>query len=250
MNILVVNDDGIQSVGLRALVKALSDVADIYVCAPNGQRSAKSQAISVRADVTVEAAEVPFAKKAYAVDGTPADCTKLGLQFGRESGTLIDMVFSGINHGSNLGLDTVYSGTVGAAMEAAMDGVHAVAVSVDSHEPVHFDAACRLAVQSIDFAYGKFSTDSVININTPDLPADEIKGIRFTTLGPRYYDDCFRSRDGKVFRLEGDPPESFALSNDIDVQASMNGYATITPLQFNYTDYRNLEKIREWDLQI
>lgn len=250
MNILVVNDDGIQADGIKALARALSEVADVYVCAPSGQRSAKSHAITLNADVLVEEVDFPYAKKAYSVYGTPADCTKIGLQFGGADGKPIDMVFSGINHGSNLGLDTVYSGTVGAAMEAAIDHVHAVSVSVDNHKAVHFEYACKLAVKMIDFVYGKLSTDTVININTPDLPPEKIKGVRVTKLGPRYYDDGFRSEDGKNYRLTGNPPVDFDADADTDVIAARDCYASITPLRFDYTDREKVEKIKEWDLKI
>ncbi|MGF6376004.1 5'-nucleotidase [Clostridiales Family XIII bacterium PM5-7] len=250
MNILVTNDDGIQSPGIKALVAALSKVADVYVCAPDGQRSAKSQSITLGEMVNIQAVEFPFAKGAYQTSGTPADCTKIGLQFFAEKGVTMDMVYAGINMGSNLGKDTLYSGTVGAAMEAAVDGYHAVAVSVDSHEATYFDAACQLAVDVIDLIYGKLDKHTVININTPNLPKEEIKGVRYTTLGDRYYDDQFKRVEENQYMLTGEPGDFSCYPEHFDVCAAHYGYASITPLHFDYTDYSKLDTVKKWSLNL
>lgn len=250
MNILVTNDDGIKSPGIEALVAALSKVANVYVCAPNGQQSAKSQSITLGETVCVEPVDFPHAKGAYQTSGTPADCTKIGLQFFEEAGIEIHMVYSGINLGSNLGKDTLYSGTVGAAMEAAIDGYHAVAVSVDSHEATHFDTACQLAVDVIDLVYDKMDKHTVININTPDLPREEIKGIRYTILGDRYYDDKFKLVEDNKYRLTGEPADFSKHPENFDVYAAHHGYASITPLHFDYTDFEKLETVKKWSLNI
>lgn len=252
MNILVVNDDGIQSPGFSALVQALAaaEDTDVYVCAPDGQRSAKSHSITLGQSVSVEEVTFPGAKKAYKTSGTPADCTKIGLQFFDEAGIHIDMVYSGINLGSNLGRDTLYSGTVGAAAEAALNGRHGVAVSVDSHSATHFDAACRLAVKVKDMVYGKMDPSTVININVPDLPADAIKGLRHAPLGDRFYDDKFHPAGENRFELSGNPADFSKGSEEFDVNAVSRGYAVITPLQFDFTDWKNLEKIKDWEISI
>lgn len=250
MNVLVVNDDGIKSPGLEALVKALSREANVYVCAPDGQRSAKSQAITIGYPVTVSETNVPFAKKAYCTDGTPADCTKIGLQFFKDEGIDIHMVYSGINMGSNLGMDTLYSGTVGAAMEAAMSGYNAAAVSVDSHSATHFDAASELAVKMLKLTHQQIKTSTVININTPDLPADQIKGVRYTVLGDRYYNDKFLPTEDNKYELSGEPADFLQHSGEFDVTAAAHGYASITPLQFDYTDHNSLDTIKKWSIKL
>ncbi len=140
------------------------------------------------------------------------------------------MVYSGINFGSNLGMDTLYSGTVGAAMEGALTGVHSVAVSVDSHEARHFDVACELALDVMSFVRTKTSPATVLNINVPDQPREKIKGIRFTRLGGRYYRDIFVPSEGGGYKMEGAPD---AVADDrklLDVTALAEGYASITPL--------------------
>jgi len=249
MNILVVNDDGIQSPGLRALVDALSKKADIFVCAPDGQRSAKSHSITLGENVLIQPVYYPGAKDALQTSGTPADCTKIGLQFFEEAGNPIDMVYSGMNLGSNLGWDTLYSGTVGAAAEAAMSGIHAVAVSVASHDASHFEAAGELAAAMIDRVYGKVDPRIVMNINTPDLPKEQIKGIKVLPLGQRYYDDKFHLVEEHQYTLSGNPAD-FSKSGEVDVTAVHDDYATITPLQFDFTDRKHLELVKEWNLSL
>ena len=250
MNILVVNDDGIETAGIKALAKALSTVADVYVCAPASQQSGKSQSISIKTEVFVEKVDFPFAKGALSTTGTPADCTKIGLQFFADQGHPIDMVYSGINHGSNLGRDTLYSGTVGAAMEGAVSGHHSVAVSVDSHQASHFDVACQLALDVIDFVLKETSADTVLNINVPDLPREEIRGLRYTVMGGRYYIDSFAPRESGGYVLDGEPGDLSELSEEYDVKAVTEGYASITPLHFDYTQYDMVEKVAGCGLTI
>lgn len=251
MNILVVNDDGIQSAGFAALVKGLSERADVYAFAPDGQRSAKSHSITLGQPVVIEKIEYPGTKEAYITSGTPADCTKAGLQFFAEKGIDIDMVYSGINMGSNLGRDTLYSGTVGAAAEGALNGVHSVAVSVDDHDAVYFDTAVKLAVDTIDLVFGKLDKSVVVNINVPNLPAEEIKGIKYLPLAEkRYYDDKFHLVEENRYALSGQPSAAKLSDTENDMDAAEAGYAVITPLQFDFTDYEKIEMLKKWSLSI
>jgi 5'-nucleotidase len=248
MNVLVVNDDGIDSPGLTALVDALSERADVYVCAPDGQRSGASQSITLRENVYAREAKLKNAVSAMCISGTPTDCTKMGLQFFGEEGAAMDMVFSGINLGGNLGHDTLYSGTVGAAMEAAVSKVRAAAVSVDSHKASHFDYACSLALDALDYSMENLTYDTVVNINVPDLPKDEIKGVKLTRLGQRFYRDSFHEQDDGGFRLSGktgtlDDPEMLLDSTCVSA-----GYASVTPLTVDYTSFRMLEPFTGWDI--
>ncbi|MDR0424231.1 MAG: 5'/3'-nucleotidase SurE, partial [Clostridiales Family XIII bacterium] len=135
MNILLTNDDGIDALGLLRLAEALRGVADIYVCAPREQKSATGHGITVIKRLDFREVEYPGAARAIEIDGTPADCVKVGLYRLKQDGIFIDKVFSGINHGSNLGTDTLYSGTVGGAMEGALNMKPSVAVSVDARCP-------------------------------------------------------------------------------------------------------------------
>ena len=191
INVLVSNDDGINAQGIHELVKALSEHANVYVAAPHVQRSAAGHSISLRGEL--EVVEKPFegAELALEITGTPADCVKLGVLLLKDRGINIDMVFSGINHGGNLGTDTLYSGTVSAAIEGSICGIPAVAVSIDNHDTVNFGPAAELAAKTLLASHGKLDAKTVLNINLPDVPKEELKGVKYTVLGPREYDAWF-----------------------------------------------------------
>ncbi|MCQ2546846.1 MAG: 5'/3'-nucleotidase SurE [Clostridia bacterium] len=252
MNILVANDDGIEARGLRELVDALHERAgaDVYVFAPDGQRSAVSHAITLGRKVPVWQVDYRNAELAFAMDGTPADCVALGEKILRDKGIKIDMVFAGINHGSNVGTDTVYSGTVGAAVEGSIQGYPSVAVSVDSHQASHFEYACDLAVDTIAKTGGRWNSEIVININTPNLPKDEIKGVRYTVIGDREYinDVQYAGTEGeRAYYIYGG--EAIVYEHDtetIDVLAIQNGYASITPLHKDMTATYAKADIEKW----
>ena len=254
MNILVTNDDGIRAEGLSRLVETLSKAADIYVCAPHTQRSSCGHGISI--GIPIEAKEVEFdnAKIAFETTGTPVDCVKLGLKLLGERGVCIDMVFSGINHGGNLGTDAFYSGTVSAAREGCLCKKPSVAVSVNSHFPTHFELACELALNILQTAGGKLGNNTMLNVNAPDLPTSEVKGIKYARLGIREYDETFKplkTAGGVVqYTYTGNPVVYEGLSNEIDVIAMQEGYATITPLHYDLTDYELLEEIKNWRIYV
>lgn len=250
MKILVSNDDGIRARGINRLVESLAKVADVYVSAPNTQRSACGHGITVSVPIEVEEVDFPFAKKAFSMSGTPADCVKLGLRILKEEGIEIDYVFSGINHGSNLGTDTLYSGTVSAAIEGVINGIPSFAVSVNSHEPDYFEGACDLALEALEKAKGNIDNRTVINLNLPHLPKDEIKGKKITRLGAREYDEDFiveKVENGKtLYRYSGSPVVYQGLPEDIDVIAVQDGYSSITPLHYDLTNYDLVEQVKSW----
>ncbi len=253
LNVMVVNDDGITSRGLRELVDALRTRANVYVCAPDGQHSGASQSLTLTEPIRVYDFDYPGAEAAYAVTGTPTDCTKVGLQFYKERGISMDMVYSGINIGSNFGKDTLYSGTIGAAMEAALSNVRAVAVSVDSHSATHFEAACEVALSVIDKSMNELTPDTLLNINAPDIPIEEVRGIRYTALGNRFYIDKFipvESENGDSFMLDGAPLDLHDIEEKYDVTATWDNYVSITPLQFDYTAHDMISKISTWNITL
>jgi 5'-nucleotidase len=253
-NVVVSNDDGIESEGIRWLIKTLSQVADVYVCAPEGERSASGHSITVRNPIVMEEIEVPYAKGAMRFSGTPADCVKMGMRFLREKGLHIDMVFSGINHGGNLGTDTLYSGTVAAAIEGVLCGVPGIAVSVDSHRPQYFDTACRLALELFEKVKTGIPDGIALNLNVPNLPAGEISGLKFARLGMRQYIEQFEETINQKGQTEywyrGLPVIYSCDEVSNDVTAMQQRYATITPLKFDLTDEIYLQKISDWELKI
>ena len=262
MNILIANDDGIKAQGISALTCALKETgeANIYVCAPDGQRSGSGHGITMTEAIRVEEVTMENVEIAYQISGLPADCVKVGVELMKRAGVEIDMVFSGINMGANLGTDTLYSGTVAAAIEGSICGFPSVAVSVASHEAEHFELAGNLAVKAMkalkkQIEEGTADHKVVLNINTPNLPADQIKGVLFTRLGVREYHDEFapidRYLNAKVpgeFHYHGVPVKYSGMPNDIDVIADQEGYASITPIHADHTHHHMIEKIKTWGL--
>ena len=250
--ILIANDDGIKARGIHELAQALSEKAEVYVIAPNVQRSAAGHGIMVRDPISVEDVDFKGAKLAYQISGLPADCVKLGLHILKEKGIEIDMVFSGINHGGNLGTDTLYSGTVAAAIEGNIEGKPSIAVSVNSHTAEHFDYATELAVKVFEEVQDKLSSDTVLNINVPNIPYDEVKGVKITTLGNVEYDAYFKKiidEEGKLFYKYTGSPILCKDADCLDVVATQSGYATITPLNRDYTDYSLLDEVKKWRIE-
>jgi len=272
-NILVVNDDGIEALGIHKLAEALSEAGDIYVCSPHIQQSASGHGITIGRAVYIE--DVPFAeaKHAISMEGTPADCVKIGLEVYRDRGLEMDMVFSGFNHGMNLGTDTLYSGTVSAAIEGALCGLPSAAMSICSNEsylrtPVHFETAMKLAKKIAGaefFAWRKREDPKasglnfihrehvIFNVNIPDLPADDIKGVKICPLSYRAYDEWFQEKVDETGRIgyhySGMPEVTGeADADESDIIANSLGFATITPLHFDLTDRRAISALRgKWD---
>lgn len=260
MKILVSNDDGIEAEGIKVLTSALGSIAEVYVFAPNGQRSAISHAITLGKRVSVKKDYLDGAVEAYAVSGTPADCVKLGLENLKSRGIDVDLVFAGINIGSNLGKDTVYSGTVGAAMEGAMTGILSVAISVDSLDtrPKFIQSSGDIAVKVAKHFFenrNTFPKEMFFNINVPNLPLDEIREMKWTILGEKTYADSFKlvkgekGEDGEeLYELTGHP-QDFSNGNLIyDVVALQNKYASITPLNYDFTCHDTYEKLQNMNL--
>lgn len=261
LRILTVNDDGIEAQGIRELSKSLSDIAEIYMFAPSTQKSAAGHGISISNPLKVTKKDVPFTKEAYAVEGTPADCTKIGLHILAQKGIEIDLVCSGINHGGNLGTDTLYSGTVSAAIEGNLCGKPAIAVSVNDHNPIDFTYACELALKTAKKLGEKIKNEkegkaafemkrTTLSINVPNLTYEEIKGVRYAELGPREYDEWFTpveiediQEEMTAYKYTGNPVVYDNLPENNDVMLIQQGYATITPLQYNLTDKELLKSL-------
>ena len=240
MRVLLTNDDGIRAPGLLALVRALSPVHQVYVAAPDRQRSAAAASMTIRGRLTAQPyafAGCPAAG-AYAVSGTPVDCVRLGF-----SGLFPapDTVISGVNQGPNRGTDVLYSGTLGAAQEAAIHGYPALALSLDgSHEHpfVHFDTAAMLAERGLRLLKEKpLPFGGYYSVNVPDLPPDKIRGVRYAPLGLVLYEAAYEElppeAGQRVFVETGGRipnPEGFRDTDEYWLQA---GYVTVTALGFD-----------------
>lgn len=254
MNILVSNDDGIKARGIAELTKALSGAGSVYVCAPDSQRSASSHALSVNNEITMKKTDLEGAEMAFEIGGTPADCVKLGLYVLKRMGIDIDIIYSGINHGGNLGTDTMYSGTVSAAAEGLFNGLPAVAVSVNDHQARYFEGACRLAVDILPRVMEERGKLGVVSINTPNIPIGEIRGVKIAKLGAVGYHEWFEAvneQDGCVtYKYSGFPKELDCWTDETDAKLVRDGYATISSVKYDQNDAEGNGIIEKWEVTI
>ncbi len=252
MNILVTNDDGINARGIAALVGALKEVADVIVMAPLGEQSAVGHALTMTLPLRVSEIQKNDEFFGFAVDGTPADCVKLGLStFLREKGLpQPDLVVSGINHGRNTAVNIIYSGTVSAATEATVLGVPAIAVSLASyHEGADFSGAADFIKRFAPYvAEQGLPKGTLLNVNCPALPPEQIQGMVYTRQGNSYWDDTFERRldphERPYYWLRGTYHivDSNEESDDIAIE---HNKITVSPLHYDLTNHEFLSKLRD-----
>jgi 5'-nucleotidase len=251
MNILISNDDGIYSPGVKALADALSQGEhEIAVVCPDRERSATGHALTIHHPLRVEAIENVYhpSVKAWACSGTPSDSVKLALDAIMPERP--QLVLSGINRGANLGTDVLYSGTVSAAMEGVLEGIPSIAFSLTSFTATDFSTAAQFASRLVG-AIARHPIDEPVlfNVNIPAVPADAICGVVVTKLGIRRYRDIFEKRidpRGKIYYwLSGEVVEEDVTSGT-DIQAIRDNYITITPLKYDLTLDSGLPKLKDW----
>ena len=235
MRILLTNDDGIQAAGLRALADALLAAGHrISVCAPDRERSAASHSVSIGKALKAQPVDYPGALRAWAVDSTPSDCASLGLWLARDDPA--DMVIAGINYGMNQGGACVYSGTVAAAMEAAMCGTQAIAVSLCVHhgDAADYTASARLAVRVAEWAKDHpLPLGCIYNLNVPLLPYEQIRGLVSANMAPAYMGTPVYLATEEGYRYDHNEPVSMQVPRG-DVDLTRQGYATITKLTWAF----------------
>jgi 5'-nucleotidase len=244
MKILVTNDDGVRAPGLAALARAMAGFGDVVVCAPESEQSAVGRALTMNRPLRLEKINVPGLHcPCWSVDGTPTDCVKLAID--RLFDKKPDMVVSGINQGSNLGTDVLFSGTVSAAMEGALQGIPSIAVSLGWGDEWDFDKAALWALKAIGVARKcimPFGT--LMNIN---IPQGEPRGIKLAKLGVLEYGESYLERKDprgrKYYWLAGDKVPAHRDSEADDAWKEA-GYMTVTPLKFDLTDYAMMEELR------
>jgi len=244
MHILLSNDDGYSAQGLIALAEALKHYADVTVVAPERNRSGASNSLTLDRPLHAIKTSNGYIK----VDGTPTDCVHLAITGLLEHEP--DMVFAGINNGANLGDDVIYSGTVAAATEGRFLGLPAVAISLCGINPVHYETAAQVAVQLFqNIRRHPLPTDTILNVNVPNLPLTGIKGFCATRLGQRHKaEPVVRSQDPRgreIFWVGAAGPEQDA-GPGTDFHAVREGYVSVTPLQIDLTRYDSLERLAEW----
>ncbi len=249
MKILLTNDDGIFADGILALKKELSKMGNVYVIAPDGERSSISHAITLNHPLRINKIYFEGEFLGYSSTGTPVDCVILGLR-GLLSEEKIDYIVSGINHGANLGEDVIYSGTVSAAFEGCLFNIPAFAFSKQViNNELPFSQAASIARGIIRLFSEKLKgIKYILNVNLPDIPIEKIKGIRFTRLGKRIYNDRLEERidpRGKRYYWIGGEPPSGKLEEGTDIFAISQGFISITPLTLDVVNYDLLEILKK-----
>jgi 5'/3'-nucleotidase len=247
MKILCTNDDGIHSPGLDVLIDLCAGIGQVSCVAPDREQSATSHSLTLHRPLRA----TPRGPGRWQVDGTPTDCVVLAL--GALLDAAPDFVVAGINLGPNMGEDVLYSGTVAAAMEALILGVPGVAVSFAGHD---FDLIAgyrdRLrALLGTLLEVGRVPADMLLNVNLPPIPADQVRGVRVTTLGKRVYAESLsRMHDpwGREIFWIGGGRLDWSGGDDVDFKAVEDGCISVTPLQADLTHHAALETVRAWHL--
>jgi 5'-nucleotidase len=255
-NILVSNDDGIDALGLQTLVDELKKFANVYVSAPDRQQSAVGHSITIFYPIRAAKHYKNGEFFGMAVEGTPADAVKIGVLYFFKD-VKFDLVVSGINHGSNTAINVIYSGTVSAATEGITLRIPSVAISLTTFEKNDFIYPAKISgkiIQSIlEEKMITVSPTTLLNINIPSVPENEIKGIKITKLGKSNWEDEFEVRadpSGRDYYWLTGKMNITDETTDYDVIAIKEKYISITPLHFDLTDYGKYEELKKRDFKI
>lgn len=249
MNILITNDDGFNAPGIISLAKEVSKEHKVIIVAPREQKSASSHSISINNHIKIkEEAMEGLNCKVYSLAGTPADCTQAGISLLKEK---IDVVISGINKGRNVGTDILYSGTVSAAVESAIYGIPSIAVSLEvDHEKENEDysAAVKWLMKILNIAKERYlKSDVVLNLNIPNLKESEIKGLKVCKIGKSTYKTDYilveSDENEKIYKTKG--TRNGIEKDETDLYYLLEGYVTLTPLHFDFTNFNMLDKVRD-----
>ncbi len=249
--ILVTNDDGIHSPGIVSLAEALSEVGEVWIIAPDRERSAVSHSFTMNHPIRI----IQLKERTYIMDGTPADCVMFGTRGFLEHTP--DLVASGINRGPNLGMDTVYSGTVAAAHEGHLCGFPAFAISMNVAEPgdpYHFETGALFAKMLAKAILARHMPDGTfLNVNVPNLPWEQLNGVAITRLGQRVYRDKIIKRvdpQGKEYYWIGGDPPTWVKAEGTDFHALEKNKISVTPLGQDFTQFHAITELDRWNLSL
>ncbi len=245
-HILLSNDDGINAKGLAVLEEAFSKIPDVRTTtvAPLDQQSASSHSLTIHDPVRI----AEHGPNRYSVSGTPTDCVLIAVQHILKDDRP-DLVISGINHGANMGEDVTYSGTVAAALEGAILGLPSFAISNNNWTPKHWET-CSAFIQTkfLDIMNLPQAKGTLLNINIPDLPINDIKGLRSTRLGSRIYEDAITEQQdprGKPYIWIAGSGPTWDKAPDTDATLNINGFIVMTPLCVDMTCLKSVETLKE-----
>jgi len=250
MNVLLTNDDGIYAKGLWALYDSLVKIHQVSVVAPDRERSAIGHAITLHQPLRATRFSLNGEYGGYAVDGTPADCVKLGILEILPSRP--DLVVSGINPGANVGANINYSGTVAAAKEAALCGTIGIAVSIVGPKVDFYEEAALFVARLSETVYKKgLPFGTFLNVNLPNLPLQEIAGVRISRQGVEVLAEYIEKRldpRNRTYYWQGEDRQSFGNDPQVDGVALAQNFISITPVKCDMTDYRVMENLADWEL--
>lgn len=244
MKILLSNDDGYFAPGLNILAEHLAKIAEITVVAPERNRSGASNSLTLDRPLSVKKASNGF----FYVNGTPTDCVHIALTGLMDS--MPDMVISGINDGANMGDDTIYSGTVAAAMEGFLLDIPSIAISMSQHNPTHFDSAARVAAELVQhYQQHGFPSPMLLNVNVPDISYEALKGKVITRLGKRHKAEPviqLKTPRNEIVYWVGAAGKPNDGGEGTDFYAVANNQVSISPIQVDLTKYGQMQEINDW----
>jgi 5'-nucleotidase len=240
--ILVTNDDGVHSQGIIALYRAMKDLGDAYIVAPDRERSAAGHSLTLHKPLKVE----EIREGVYSINGTPTDCVTLGIN--KLLPAKPDLIVSGINRGANLGDDITYSGTVSAAVEGTIFGIPSIAFSLIADKHYHFDTASSFALKLAGYAIEhSLPYDTLLNVNVPNVQKEMIQGVKFTRQGKRIYDGSIQETYDpwglKHYWIGGGTPY-WERGEDTDIDAVNANLISVTPIHLDLTNYDALNFFR------
>jgi 5'-nucleotidase len=248
--VLVTNDDGIGAPALLPLKQALDQVAETVIFAPDHNWSAAGHPKTMHKPLRADPIQLPDGAQGFSSSGAPSDCVALAFLGVIERKP--DLVVSGINLGPNLGYDIFYSGTVAAAVEGVINGMPAIALSLDSFEPVDYSGPASFAARLVQYVdQHALPADLFLNVNFPAIAWEDVKGVAITRLGRRVYRDELVSRTdprGRSYFWIGGKPPIGVPDPGTDIQAVANGYISITPVHLDMTAYHFREELRRWNI--
>ena len=248
--ILITNDDGYNAKGLLSLVESVAEIGEVVIVAPDRPQSGKGHSITVNEPIRCYETELFDEIKAYCCTGTPVDCIKMGLFI--LNNRVPDLILSGINHGSNVSTNVLYSGTMAAAVEGALEGIPSIGFSLTTYSSdANFNASKKI-VKAItkQVLNNSLKRGVCLNVNIPDVKFELIKGIKVCRQGRAFWDDTFDKRTdplGKDYYWLTGSFSSKEQSSDTDIHYLKENYVTVVPTQFDMTCYNSVEELKKWE---
>ncbi len=248
--ILLTNDDGIYSKGIYALWEAMCEIGEVTVLAPNTEKSAVGHAVTISDPIRIEPCSRHGSFEGYAVNGTPADCVKIAI------GSFLDkkpnIIVSGINAGSNMGTNILYSGTVSAAAEGTMLGVPSIAFSLNTFNTDDYDLSKEVAIKMTKNVLNHgLPTGTLLNVNIPKCEISECQGYKVTSQGDEYFLDDLEKREdprGRFYYWMSGKIVNNDTSNEQDGYAIANNWVSVTPIQYKLTNHKFIDDLKSWKL--